>query len=173
MLRNLTCLTFAAALLAGCAMPKGEFPSLAKRPYESEDPIAEPVAIPDAVASSLPGDVAASIAALEARHAKADAAFRSMLPSVQAVAARASGAAVGSEAWADANVRLSRLDYARADSVKVVGEIDAMVAAQREADAHSGQPALAPLMERRQRVIAESVERQDAEVNRMGAMLGA
>ena len=173
MLRNLSCLILATSLLAGCAMPDGEFPSLAKRPYESEDPIAEPVATPDAVASSLPANLAASVAALEARHAKADAAFRNMLPSVQAAASRASGAAVGSEAWADANVRLSRLDYARADSVKVVGEIDAMVAAQREADARSGQPALAPLMEQRQRVIAESVERQDAEVNRMGAMLGA
>lgn len=168
----MTCLALAASLLAACSTPEGDFPSLAKRPYESNDPIEEPVDEGAQVAASLPASLAAQMADLEARHRAAQAAFERMLPSVRAVATRSSGAATGSEAWANANVQLTRLDYARADSLKVVGEFDALVSKQRDADSTSGQPMIAPLMEIRQKAIADDVEKQDAEIDRLAAMLG-
>ena len=172
MLRKLTCLAVATSLLAACSTPEGDFPSLAKRPYETSDPIEEPSDSAPQVAAALPPAAAAQIADLEARHRAAQSAFEKMLPSVRAVATRSAGAATGSEAWANANVQLTRLDYARADSVKVVGEFDALVSKQRETDSSSGQPMVAPLMEARQQAVAADVERQDAEIDRLSAMLG-
>lgn len=161
------------SFLGGCASPDGEFPSLARRPYETDDPISEPENVAQQIATSIPPALAGRIAQLEARHEKAQAAYQKALPATQSVATRSAGAATGSEAWANANVQISRLDYARADSVKVVGEIDALVSAQREADSESGDPAVAPLMEKQQKAIADDVERQDSEINRLAALLGA
>lgn len=171
MLRNLLCLAVVLSLLGACSTPEGDFPSLAKRPYESDDPIAEPVDTGAQIATSLPAALASQVAALEARHRTAQAAYEKMLPAVQGVVSRSAGAAVGSEGWADANVQLSRLDYARADSVKVVGEMDELVTQQRNSDSLSGDPQTAPLLEARQQAIASDVEKQDAEINRLSAML--
>jgi len=109
----------AAALAAGCT-PKGEFPSLALRPIEAEDPLAEPVRSPPVVAvDPALRERAADLLALARRGESAfDAAYRPA-----AAAARAAGAP-GSESWVVAQQAISRAEAARAPTMQALAELD-------------------------------------------------
>lgn len=167
---SLALLASGALLIAGgCSLPKGDFPSLAKRPYETERPIEEPAAAPEAVTTQLPAEMAASLAALESRHSRADAEFRSQLGRARQLAQAAAGAASGTESWAVAQVELSRLDAARADSLAALSEVDTLIAAQRDAGAD---PGLLQLLGASQARIAGDVDSQRAEIERLAAIIG-
>lgn len=152
-------------LLAACSTLEGEFPSLERRSYENNDQIAEPETPPAPV--TLPAELAAKVGALNARHKTAQALFATDLPSVQAVASRAAGSAVGSETWVNAHLQLSRLDKARADSVAVVRDFDALIATQGEGDS-----TLVPLLTDAQKPVAEDVAAQNAEIGRLSLLIG-
>lgn len=146
-------------LAGGCSLPKGEFPSLAKRPYESSDPIAEPPAEPAQLSTTLPEALQAQLGAVEARHRAADAAFAAALPATRAVAISAAGSAMGSEAWVNAHLQLSRLEEKRADSLGAQAEVDGLIAAERLRGADAG---IIALMEPYQQRIQAGVEAQTA-----------
>lgn len=163
-LKPLCCLV-PFALLAACSNMQGEFPSLERRPYENNDPIVEPDVPPAPV--TLPAELETKVDALNARHRAAKAAFATDLPSVQAVASRAAGSAVGSEGWVNAHLQLSRLDKARADSVAVVRDFDALIATQGEGDS-----TLVPLLTEAQKPVADDVAAQNAEIERLSLLIG-
>ncbi len=114
--------TLAALLVGACATPDaGLYPSLERRAIErraSVPPAPPVVAVPEPVSATL----SAALAALEADAVRGEAAFRAALPAARA--ARAGGEATGSEAWAQANVALSRLDAARAPTLLALAELD-------------------------------------------------
>jgi hypothetical protein len=152
-------------LLAACGTTEGEFPSLGRRPYENQAPSPAPQAPPAPL--GLPTELAAKVDALDRRHQSARAAFERDLPSVQALASRAAGSAAGTEGWVNAHLQLSRLDKARADSVAVVREFDALIAGEGDRDSN-----LVPLLTDAQKPIANTVAAQNAELERLSQLIG-
>jgi hypothetical protein len=111
----------AAAATAGCA-PEGEFPSLAVRPIESQDPLEEPVRTPPMIASEPA--IRTRAAALLARAQAGDRDFAAALGPAR-TAARGAGAA-GSESWVVAQQALSRAEAARVATTTALGELDTL-----------------------------------------------
>ncbi|MBL0923409.1 MAG: hypothetical protein IBJ12_02945 [Sphingomonadaceae bacterium] len=165
-LRHIAPCLISLILLSACSTAEGQFPSLERRPYESKNPIATPEAPPPAPVV-LPAELAAQVDALDRRHQSARAAFDRDLPSVQALASRAAGSVPGTEAWVNAHLRLSRLDKARADSVAVVREFDALIAVEGDRDSN-----LVPLLTEAQKPIADTVAAQNAEIERLSRLIG-
>ncbi|HYJ30060.1 MAG TPA: hypothetical protein VEW25_06935 [Allosphingosinicella sp.] len=111
----------AAALLAasGCT-PNSEFPSLAPRAIEQEDPLAEPVRTAPVVAGEP--ELRARAAELLDEARRGDRAFEAALGSA-ASAARGAGAP-GSESWVVAQQQVSRAEAARAPTTSALAELD-------------------------------------------------
>ncbi|MEA3016154.1 MAG: hypothetical protein QOI38_876 [Sphingomonadales bacterium] len=109
----------AAALATGCK-PEGTFPSLAPRPIESEDPLAEPIRTAPAVAADpqLRGTAASLLA--EAR--RGDREFEAAAGAAGS-AARGPGSP-GSESWVAAQEAISRAEAARAPTMRALAELD-------------------------------------------------
>jgi hypothetical protein len=158
--------------LSGCAASGGEFPSLSRRPFESGTPIEAPVVAPVPVASDLPDAFARQVGALQSRHNKAAASYAAMLPAALQVANAARGSMMGSEAWVNAHVVISRLDHARADSVAALGELDNLVAKRFDAEADGAFPLIMPLLSPIQSDMAASVASQNAEIERLSLIVG-
>ncbi|HEX8192828.1 MAG TPA: hypothetical protein VF552_07995 [Allosphingosinicella sp.] len=114
-----TAALLATALLAGCA-PEGEFPSLALRPIEAEDPREEPVRTPPVVASDPA--LRARAAELLGQARSGETAFGSAYGRA-AAAARAAGAP-GSESWVVAQEAISRVEAARAATTRALADLD-------------------------------------------------
>jgi hypothetical protein len=163
--KSITC--FASfALLAACSATEGDFPSLSRRSYEGNDPIAAPNA-PIIEASLLPVAAVAKVAALHKRHRIAHAAFENALPPVQARAKSAAGSSPGSESWVVAHLQLSRLDNVRSDSVAAMREFDSLISEQDKAD-----PALVPLLNAAQLVVSKDLTAQNTEIASLSRMIG-
>jgi hypothetical protein len=158
-----------ALLLTGCASIEGEFPSLAKRPYEDADPLAEPVLAPAPVTTTLPAELQTKLSTLLSRARTAQAAFETALPAAASAAQSAAGGTPGTEAWVNAHMLLSRADSARADAVAALGEIDRLIAGERERGADAG---LVSLLSMQQNQIAILVSEQTAEIDRLTRLIG-
>lgn len=157
----------AVAILSACATPEGDFPSLERRPFETDgtDLGAEPAA-PAAPTELTPG-LTEKVKALTASHRMANDAFNRALPRVQGIAQRAAGSAQGSEAWVNAHLELSRLDHSRSASVAALGELDELIAAQADADSD-----YVPLLTAYQEPMANEVVAQRSEVERLSQLIG-
>lgn len=110
-------------LLAGCVGGDQPFPDLLPRPHEAPRPIDETAAaaeLSDAERAAIRSELARSEAARDAVRQAVAAAAKAL----EAALVRARGAPAGSDAWADAQLLLSRLDQARAG----YGEIEAGLA---------------------------------------------
>jgi hypothetical protein len=169
MLAKALILAASAALLSGCASIEGDFPSLSKRVYETDTPIEDPSAMPAQVTTALPADLERQTDTLVARARKAHNAFESALGAARSTAQAASGSATGSEAWVNAHMVLSRADTARADAVAALGEMDQLIARERDKGADTG---LVALLAQPQSRISELVNAENAEVERLAKMIG-
>ncbi len=158
---------FLLTVLASCATPEGDFPSLERRPFETDstDRAAEPAA--PAAPTQLTPELAGKVNAITARHKAANSAFNRALPRVQAIAQRASGSAQGSEAWVNAHLELSRLDHGRADSVAALGDLDELIAALADGDS-----AYVTLLTGYQEPMAIEVAAQRSTVERLSQLIG-
>jgi hypothetical protein len=120
-------LSAAAALsigaLAGGCTTDGDFPSLAPRAIEQEDPLAEPVRTPPVVASDPA--LLARVRELRAGGFAGAAAFETEARAAEAAAARAG--ASGSESWVVAQQALSRLEAARGPAAVALAELDRLL----------------------------------------------
>lgn len=146
----------ALLLLAGCATQDISAPSLLPRAIESrsdaEPTRSVPVATPDPALD-------AEIAGLIARRAKASAEFAAADRTASARLGAGARAAVGSDAWLDAQTALAALDTPRADLLAVITEFEQLAIAR----AAAGQPAY-PALD------AARVE-TDAELGRVSALV--
>lgn len=154
-------------LLAACGTPDGGFPSLERRPYETEKPVEEPVSAVPAPPLSLPANLAAKVDALVRQHEAANTAFDAGLPSMQNIAAKAAGSAPGNENWVNAHLMLSRLDKTRADSVAALGAFDGLISEQADSDS-----TYVVLLSGYQQDIANDVAAQTAQIDRMSRQIG-
>ena len=158
----------AALTLGGCVSASGDFPSLAKRPYEKANPVEE-VAVAETLTTTLSADLQRQVDALLSRSNMAHAAFENALPLVRATIQSAGNPVTGSESWANAHTALSRTDSLRADGVAALGEMDRLVAREREKGVDSG---LVALLTAQQQQIAERVMAENAEVERLAQQIG-
>lgn len=128
-------LPLAILLLAACAGPEGEAPSLAPRPIEGilDEPVRAIAPIPSASDAAL----AAEIDALVREAESGDRAFAEAYPAAQAAVAAAAGSGLESEAWIEAQLAVSALGSTRTGTTRALGSLDAILAEQ----ATTGEPA--------------------------------
>jgi len=122
------------ALLSGCAAP-GEYPSLAKRPFEKPQPALPdvPVAPPQASDAALLGRIADALKL--ARGGVPD--FQAALIPARAAAERASGSVPESEAWIDGQLMVTRLESTTGPARDALAALDDE---RRLLDQHPGSP---------------------------------
>ena len=159
---------FSSLTLVGCASASGDFPSLAKRPYEKTNPVEE-VAVAETLTTTLSADLQKQVDALLSRSSVAHAAFENALPAIRSTIQSSGNPATGSESWVSAHTALSRTDSLRADGVVALGEMDRLVARERENGADSG---LVALLTAPQQIIADRVKSENAEVERLTQSIG-
>ena len=154
-----------AASLTGCSRDATRYPSLAVRPVEkrgfAEPEVATPEARPDPALDARIADIGGRLGALEQEFAKAH-------DQARASAARARGAAAGSDAWLTAQAELATLDEIRARTSALLTEIDDR-AISRAAALEPDYPALTALRTR----TAAAVERQGEQIGTLAASLPA
>jgi hypothetical protein len=172
MLRVIAIATLLALSLSACAAPSGEFPSLMRRPYETKAPITAPLADAETAVTALPADVQAKLNAFSGRHRTAASAYNIMLPAVAQTARTAAGSVIGSEAWVNAHLQVSRLDKARSDSKAALAELDQFITAQMDMESTGASPLLSPLLAAVQSDLAAATGAQDAEIERLLQLIG-
>jgi hypothetical protein len=158
--------------LSGCSTPEGAFPSLAKRPFETEVPVAAPAPPPVMTAETLPDDIADKVQSLLKRHEKAQAAFDKDLPSIRGIASKAAGSEIGGENWVSAQTQLSRLDKVRADSVTVQGEMDILVTTITNGETNENTSGIINVLTEYQMQLGKAVDKQTDEIDRLSKLIG-
>ncbi len=122
---HLFLLLIAACLTAGCARaPEGAYPSLAIREVER---VAGTLAPPPPPAPPPAQPTPATLDRLGALTAQAQAAHARLLaaaPAARRTVGAGTGAMVGSEAWAQAQMALSGLETVRSEAMIALAELD-------------------------------------------------
>lgn len=138
----------AVALLTGCATgDMADYPSLAQRPIERQAnvppaPVTAPV--PEPVSATL----AEALRGLAADADRGEIAFQAALVEAREAAETGRSAAVGSEAWAQAQLALSRAEAARAPTTLALAELDRLMVVQGDAGDVAGLGAIAAVQAR-------------------------
>jgi hypothetical protein len=159
-------------VLSACASPDGEFPSLLRRPYESKAPIADPVAPSIPAPVSLSAELSSRVAILSARHRAAASDYAGLLPTVTAAARAATGSNVGSEAWVNGHLQVSRLDKARADCKAVLSDMDRILTTQLDTETKGMSPEYSPQIANIHAGWLAAANAQDEEIERLSALIG-
>lgn len=119
--------------LAACATADDKYPSLAIRDVERaqgqfEPAPPSPLEVPE-VAVPLAGSLEERLSALGRQAAAAHEAFLSSTPAATRLANSAAGSAVGTPAWAAAQVALADLDSARSATAIPLADLDTLMVA--------------------------------------------
>ncbi len=155
-----------AAMFAGlcaCAGGRGDYPSLAMRPFETAPPPAE---APPPAPIREPVDPA-RLAAILGDAAAADSAFRAAADRAARLAPGAAGQPPESDARAAAIIALAELDTQRGKTAGALASLDALAA--EAAGALSPAPALAAA----QGDLAATLARQDEAIARLWRVMGS
>lgn len=120
--------------LAACATASDRYPSLAIRDVERaegrfEAAPASPLAVPE-VAVPTTGSLSDRLAALGTQASRAHQSFLASAPRAERAAAAAAGDAIGTSAWATAQVALSDLDSARSQTAIALADLDTLMVSQ-------------------------------------------
>lgn len=121
-MNKLLIIPLAALLFACTARDEAAYPSLLPKPAEPA-PSGDAAPRPKATA---PADSENRLQALAALREKAEETFVIALPAVEASIRRAGSAAVGSEAWVDAELALGRLTAAQSPALSLAADIAAL-----------------------------------------------
>lgn len=168
---KLPLLWLAMISVTGCAMQQGDFPSLAKRPYEDGSAIFEPAPNPPSSISALPASVQAAVDAAVVQSSTAHARFLRLLPSVKNRVNAARGSAVSSESWVVAQMDLAALEISRTPSVSALADIDDLYLAQLNAEFAAEISGGAETIEVKRAAVSAQVNNQQDEINLMKARL--
>lgn len=158
--------TIVTVSLSGCAMQEGDFPSLLKRPYESEA-LAGEAAAPATAISSLPADLQTRLGAAVASSGAADDLFRARLPAVKMLVDAARGSAESSEAWVVAHMELAALEIQRSPSVEALADIDALYREQLERETADNESGGTTIIAAQRDSVQVQVDRQQVEIEAM------
>ncbi|WP_430427500.1 hypothetical protein [Parasphingorhabdus sp.] len=157
--------------LSGCAMGEGDFPSLAKRPYEDQSAISSPGNPVPALVSSLTPDVQSGVnQALRTSNA-AHEQFLHNLNAVKQRVVAAQGAAVSSEKWVVAQMDLAALELVRSPSVESLADIDSLYAAELDREVQEGLSGGALIILEKRNQIDGQVRQQQQQIDSMKGQL--
>lgn len=155
----------AAAALAGCATgDMADYPSLAQRPIERQanvPPTPEIMVVPGRITATL----FEALRALAADADRGEMAFQAALGEARSASVAGRGAAVGSEAWAQAQLALSRAEAARAPTTFALAELDRLMVVQGDEGNDLGLPSIMVEQER----VAVLVAGQERALAELGA----
>ncbi len=148
-------LLVSATVLGGCSSDKSAYPSLARRPVEriANDPAQADPAPPPLPAPS-PAALAARLDSLVDAARGAHERFRTRRVRAEQLVAAAGGSAVSSEAWSVATIALADLESARSEAMVTLADLDALLAADRVANAVTGGGSAPDIAAARDKVIA-------------------
>ena len=147
-------------------MQQGDFPSLAKRPYEDVPANADPDTVPQAPAvSSLPADLQTAVDGAVQQSSVAHDKFLRNLPAVKNRVTAARGAAVSSEAWVVAQMDLASLEIDRSPSVEALANIDALYIKRLDDEFESGNLGGAAIIAAKREQIDNQVRLQQDEID--------
>jgi len=113
-------------LLAACATPDGEYPSLDIRPQERASGTLQPAPAPY-VPPPTPAPRFGRLEQLAADAAAAHRAFLAEAPAARSAVAAAGGAEEGSDGWARASVALAGLESARSKAMIALADLDRLM----------------------------------------------
>ncbi|MGP1352454.1 MAG: hypothetical protein ACTS1Z_03960 [Parasphingopyxis sp.] len=115
-------------LLIACAGPEGEPPSLATRPIEGilDEPTRAIAPVPSATDATLAAEIERLVSQARAGDSDFDAAY----PSARQAVDMAAGRPAESEAWIEAQLAVSALDSARAETTIALSALDTILAEQ-------------------------------------------
>lgn len=120
--KHLSCLPL-AALLASCAAPQDQYPSLAIRDIERVSGTME-VAPPPPPPPAQPPATLERLDQLLADARTAHAQFLAATPTARSSAQAARGASVGSDSWGQAQVAIADLEARRSSAMIVLADLD-------------------------------------------------
>ncbi|MBN9507378.1 MAG: hypothetical protein J0I69_15305 [Altererythrobacter sp.] len=152
-------------LLAACATPADQYPSLALRDAERATGTLQAAPAEPYVPPPTPPATLGRLAQLAAQGESANQAFLKALPETRSAVAAARGVAPGGEAWARAQVALAGLGAARGEAMIALADLDRIYV-----DAAVNGEALEPIAAARDS-LAGQVEQQDAVITELGAAL--
>lgn len=156
------------SLLGACStVDDSRFPSLAKRPIESAGLTTRPDAIEPPPAAPADSNIAAKIAQYRGQANTGQGAFQQELGAAQRRVSAASGAAVASDAWMEAQMAISGLDSARAPTVEALASLDQLQVKQQGVGGRAGMDEIAAAIA----AVRSMVAGQDEELNALKARL--
>lgn len=151
-------------------MQEGNFPSLAKRPFEDAPTAVVPPSV-QTIVSALPPELQTTVDEVVAMSNAAHSQFLNNLPGVERRVGLARGSAISSESWVVAQMDLAALEMVRTPSVTALADIDALyierLNSEFEQDSFGGGAIIA---EKRNQISAQ-VERQQDAIDAMKAKL--
>ncbi len=150
-------------LASGCASAQGDYPSLAVRENERvTGSLDAPTAPPFVPAPATPATLE-SLGELTATASMAHQAFLAEANAVTPVVSRASGSAVGSDAWAQAQVAIAGLESRRSVAMIALADIDRLYVDAVTNGSEAGQIADS------RAIVSNQIGEQDAQI---AALLG-
>lgn len=111
-------------LIAGCGSNAGEFPSLAKRPIESQGETATAAPSPSAPGPSIGSAAQRRIETAIGLGESSEVSFNIALAAAQTAVESAKGAAFGSESWINAQMVLSALEQTQGPLKSAIADLD-------------------------------------------------
>ena len=166
-MRALLILPLTVSLVACASVDDGQYPSLARRAVELRAAAPVETSPTPALPEPATADLATAFAALRNDAGRGDTAFAAELARSRALIESARGSASESEAWVQAQIRVSALDSARAPSTLALAEVDRLTVERGVAGNAAGAAELASL----QVEVAAMVERQNRTLDQLLAML--
>ncbi len=161
---------FMMASVSACSMQEGDFPSLAKRPFEDNKPVTSPE--PSAPSVSRPSSEVQTL--VDTAMAQSNAAHSQFLKDLRRVTGHvnaARGSAMSSERWVVAQMDLAALEIVRGPSVSALADIDRIYTSQMNRsfdDENAGGTAM--VESKRQEILAQVKQQQD-EIDALKAKL--
>ena len=157
--------------LSACSMQEGDFPSLAKRPFEDAPTVVEPQNPATPTVSSLPAPLKAAVDDAISKSGAAHAKFLKNLPTVQRRVNAARGSAVSSETWVVAQMDLAALEMMRSPSVTALADIDKLYLQRLNAEFEQEPSGGAAIIGEKRDQIQAQVDTQQSEIDAMKARL--
>lgn len=152
-------------------MGEGDFPSLAKRPYENQPSISLPDNPAPELVSSLTSDVQTGVNKAMRSSDAAHLEFLQRLPAVKQLVEAAKGAAASSEKWVVAQMDLAALEIVRAPSVESLADIDSLYAAELDREIQEGLSGGALIILEKRNQIDAQVRQQQQQIDLMNGQL--
>ncbi len=148
-------------------MQEGDFPSLAKRPYEDNPAIpAMDIATADPM-EALPSALRNAVETAVQKSNTAHQSFLQNLPKVQKSVSAARGAAPSSESWVVAQMELSSLEMNRSPSVSALADLDSLFMKRLDQEFTGEQKGAADLIAKSREKIEAQVISQQREIEQL------